>query len=635
MADVIRLLPDSIANQIAAGEVIQRPASVVKELMENSIDAGSTQIKLIIKDAGKTLIQVIDDGCGMSETDARMSFERHATSKIRAAKDLFSIKTMGFRGEAMASIAAIAQVEMKTRKHNEDVGVRLTIEGSEIKSQELCQCNAGTSLAIKNLFYNVPARRNFLKTTTVEMRHIIDEFQRVALANSDIFFSLHHNGIEVFHLPESNLRQRIVNIFGQNSNKKLVPVLEETDALRLEGFVGKPEFAKKTRGEQFFFVNRRFIKSGYLNHALMGAYEDVLPKDTYPLYVIFIEIDPARIDINVHPTKQEIKFDDERLVYNYLKVSVRHALGQYSITPTLDFDQEQILNNHSLPSMGESRREANSSPPFLGSLGGDTSNSSSSEGERYETFSSKVNNSEIDSSNLQNWKKMYDGLDEFDQPQEDKIGNQPITIESGMSEVNQLDDGNHSFSKDVKPLFQIHSTYIVSHIKSGYILVDQQAAHERILYERYLSMLNEKEAMTQKELFPRNITLNPADAEILKDLLPQINLLGFDIQEFGKEAFVIHGVPADLKFSQDEQKVIEQLLEQYKTNRDLDLNISENVARAMARSSAIKKGQSLTQEEMRGLVDQLFACAMPFASPIGKKCFVTFELEELANKFGA
>ncbi|MDB4538836.1 MAG: DNA mismatch repair endonuclease MutL [Saprospiraceae bacterium] len=635
MADVIRLLPDSIANQIAAGEVIQRPASVVKELMENSIDAGSTQIKLIIKDAGKTLIQVIDDGCGMSETDARMSFERHATSKIRAAKDLFSIKTMGFRGEAMASIAAIAQVEMKTRKHNEDVGVRLTIEGSEIKSQEPCQCNAGTSLAIKNLFYNVPARRNFLKTTTVEMRHIIDEFQRVALANSDIFFSLHHNGIEVFHLPESNLRQRIVNIFGQNSNKKLVPVLEETDALRLEGFVGKPEFAKKTRGEQFFFVNRRFIKSGYLNHALMGAYEDVLPKDTYPLYVIFIEIDPARIDINVHPTKQEIKFDDERLVYNYLKVSVRHALGQYSITPTLDFDQEQILNNHSLPSMGESRREANSSPPFLGSLGGDTSNSSSSEGERYETFSSKVNNSEIDSSNLQNWKKMYDGLDEFDQPQEDKIGNQPITIESGMSEVNQLDDGNHSFSKDVKPLFQIHSTYIVSHIKSGYILVDQQAAHERILYERYLSMLNEKEAMTQKELFPRNITLNPADAEILKDLLPQINLLGFDIQEFGKEAFVIHGVPADLKFSQDEQKVIEQLLEQYKTNRDLDLNISENVARAMARSSAIKKGQSLTQEEMRGLVDQLFACAMPFASPIGKKCFVTFELEELANKFGA
>lgn len=634
MADVIQLLPDSIANQIAAGEVIQRPASVVKELMENSIDAGSTQIKLIIKDAGKTLIQVIDNGCGMSETDARMSFERHATSKIREAQDLFAIKTMGFRGEAMASIAAIAQVEMKTRKHNEDIGVRLVIEGSEIKSQEPCQCNAGTSISIKNLFYNVPARRNFLKTTTVEMRHIIDEFQRVALANPDIFFSLHHNGTEVFHLPEGNLRQRIVSMFGTNSNKKLVPVLEETDALRLEGFVGKPEFAKKTRGEQFFFVNRRFIKSGYLNHALMGAYEDVLSKDTYPLYVIFIEIDPARIDINVHPTKQEIKFDDERLVYNYLKVSVRHALGQYNITPTLDFDQEQILNNHSLPSMSDSRREA-SSPSFLGGSGSSSSGSSTSGGERYETFSSKANNSPLDSSNLQNWKKMYDGLEEFDEQQEEKIGNQPIRIESGIPEGNELDDANQSFSKDIKPLFQIHSTYIVSHIKSGYILVDQQAAHERILYERYLSMLNEKEAVTQKELFPRNITLNPADAEILKDLLPQINLLGFDIQEFGKNAFVIHGVPADLKSTQDEQKIIEQLLEQYKSNQDLDLNILENVARAMARSAAIKKGQSLSQEEMIELVDKLFACVMPFTSPMGKKCFVTFELDELAKKFSA
>jgi len=634
MADVIQLLPDSIANQIAAGEVIQRPASVVKELMENSIDAGSTQIKLIIKDAGKTLIQVIDNGCGMSETDARMCFERHATSKIREAKDLFAIKTMGFRGEAMASIAAIAQVEMKTRKHNEDVGVRLTIEGSEIKSQEVCQCNAGTSFSIKNLFYNVPARRNFLKTTTVEMRHIIDEFQRVALANPDIFFSLHHNGTEVFHLPESNLRQRIVNMFGQNSNKKLVPVLEETDALRLEGFVGKPEFAKKTRGEQFFFVNRRFIKSGYLNHALMGAYEDVLPKNTYPLYVIFIEIDPARIDINVHPTKQEIKFDDERLVYNYLKVTVRHALGQYSITPTLDFDQEQILNNHPLPNMSESRREVASGPPFLGdSAGRSTSSGTTSGGERYETFSSKANNSPLDSSNLQNWKKMYDGLDEYDEAQDEKIGDQPITIESRMSEGNELDDGNNSFSKDVKPLFQIHSTYIVSHIKSGYILVDQQAAHERILYERYLSMLNEKEAVTQKELFPRNITLNPADAEILKDLLPQINLLGFDIQEFGKDAFVIHGVPADLKSSQDEQKIIEQLLEQYKSNIELDIDLKENIARSMARSSAIKRGHNLTVPEMQALIDELFACELPFKSPTGRNCFLTYDLEALEKQF--
>ena len=626
MADIIQLLPDSIANQIAAGEVIQRPASVVKELLENSIDAGSTQIKLIIKDAGKTLIQVIDDGCGMSETDARMCFERHATSKIRAAKDLFSIRTMGFRGEAMASIAAIAQVEMKTRKHNEDLGIRLVIEGSEIKSQEPCQCNAGTSLSIKNLFYNVPARRNFLKSTSVEMRHIIDEFQRIALANADIFFSLHHNETEVFHLPISNIRQRIVNIFGQNSNKKLVPVLEETDALSLEGFVGKPEFAKKTRGEQFFFVNKRFIKSGYLNHALMAAYEDMLPKGTYPLYIIFIEIDPTRIDINVHPTKQEIKFADERLVYNYLKVTVRHALGQHSITPTLDFNQEQNLTNFHPP-----QRDY-----FQGGGQPSSSSSGTSSGkeEVYERFSSKVNNSPLDSSNLQNWKKMYDGLDEFDvEKKGGNISDQSITIKSGMSDSHELDDASQSFSKDAKPLFQVHKTYIISHIKSGYILVNQQFAHERILFERYLVMLNEKEALTQKELFPKNITLTAADAELLKGLLPQINLLGFDIQEFGKNTFVIHGVPADMKSNQNEQKVIEQLLEQYKFNENLDLNISEKIARSMARSAAIKKGQSLTQEEMRELVDQLFACEMPFTSPTGKKCFITFEMDELARKF--
>ncbi|MEL6846023.1 MAG: DNA mismatch repair endonuclease MutL, partial [Bacteroidota bacterium] len=304
MADVIQLLPDAIANQIAAGEVIQRPASVVKELLENSVDAGATNIKLIVKDAGKGLIQIIDNGCGMSDTDARMCFERHATSKIKRAKDLFEIRTMGFRGEAMASIAAVAQVEMRTRRHNDDLGTRLVMEASEIKKQEPCQCSAGTSISVKNLFFNVPARRNFLKSNTVEMRHILDEFQRIAIAHPDLFFSLHHNNTEVFHLPKGNLRQRIVGVLGSKYNKKLVPVAEETDALKLSGFIGKPEFAKKTRGDQFFYVNDRFIKSGYLNHAVVSAFEDLLPKETYPLYVIFIEIDPARVDINVHPTKQ-------------------------------------------------------------------------------------------------------------------------------------------------------------------------------------------------------------------------------------------------------------------------------------------------------------------------------------------
>ena len=343
MADVIQLLPDSIANQIAAGEVIQRPASVVKELLENAVDAGSTNIKLIVKDAGKTLIQVVDDGCGMSETDARMSFERHATSKIRTVKDLFSIRTMGFRGEALASMASVAQVEVRTRRKPDELGTRILIEGSTLKVQEACQAAVGTNFSVKNLFFNIPARRNFLKSNTVEMRHITDEFQRIAIANPHVFFSLQHNNTEIYHLYSSNLRQRLVSLFGNTSNKKLVPLKEETELVKINGFIGKPEYARKTRGEQFFFVNNRFIKSGLLHHAVNNAYEELLAKEHFPLYVIFIEIDPANIDINVHPTKQEIKFDDEKMVYNYLKVAVRHALGRYSVAPELDFEQDPLF----------------------------------------------------------------------------------------------------------------------------------------------------------------------------------------------------------------------------------------------------------------------------------------------------
>lgn len=614
MADIIQLLPDAIANQIAAGEVIQRPASVVKELLENSIDAGSTTIKLIVKDAGKSLIQIIDNGCGMSETDARMSFERHATSKIREAKDLFAIRTMGFRGEAMASIAAIAHVEMKSRRQSDELGVRLVVEGSEVKVQEACQCAAGTSISVKNLFYNVPARRNFLKSNSVEMRHILDEFQRVALAHPDLFFSLHHNANEVFHLPAGNLRQRIVGIFGNTWNKKLVPVNEETDILKITGFVGKPEFAKKTRGEQLFYVNQRFIKSGYLNHAIMGAYEDLLAKDAYPLYVVFLEIDPARIDINVHPTKQEIKFDDEKLVYNYLKVAIRHALGQYSITPTLDFDQEVNFSTYK-------------------------PNSENKPSQNFTRVGSKVNNvegfqkssSNLEESNLKNWDKMYEGLDAFDQKTDNDQEGEPLTIESQWSEQDQ--EGISDFTKSQKKPYQIHGTYIVSQLKSGFLLIDQQAAHERILYERYIAALDQQESFTQKELFPKTITVSTADFEVLKSIGAQINALGFDLQEFGKDTFVIHGVPADLPPGYDEQKIIEDLLEQYKSNLDLKLGIHDNIAQSMARSAAIKKGQAMTPVEMQELIDQLFACSVPFKSPAGKNCFITFELEDLAKQF--
>ena len=628
MADVIQLLPESIANQIAAGEVVQRPASVVKELLENAIDAGSTQIKLIVKESGKALIQVIDNGCGMSETDARMSFERHATSKIRSAQDLFAIRTMGFRGEAMASIAAVAQVEMRTRLHKNDLGTKLVIEGSKLVTQEPCQCMAGTNTSVKNLFFNVPARRNFLKSNAVEMRHILDEFQRVALANTDIFFSLHHNGSEIFHLPPGNLRQRIVGVFGNASNQKLVPVNEDTDALSINGFIGKPEFARKTRGEQLFFVNQRFIKSGYLHHAIMMAYEELLPKDTYPFYIIFFEIDPARIDINVHPTKQEIKFDDERMVYNYLKVAVRHALGRHNVTPSLDFEQETSFSANK-----------NFGLPFNIGSQADFEKEMSGKGDMAKAGKSGRPSSRLDNdyarqqSNQQNWQQLFDGMDETASAGQEEGENGTITLESKWSGEGEMDDASGSFSKQKKEPYQIHASYIVSQIKSGFILIDQQAAHERILYERYLAAMENKDAFTQKELFPKTIELSPADAAIMQAILPELHLLGFDIQGFGQNAFILHGVPADLTGSKNQTAIIETLIANYQLNLELNLNTKENIARSMSRSAATKKGESLTVQEMQELIDQLFACAMPFKSPTGRNCFLTYELEELEGRF--
>ena len=629
MTDVIQLLPESVANQIAAGEVVQRPASVVKELLENAIDAGATQIKLLVRDAGKALIQVIDNGCGMSETDARMSFERHATSKIRDAKDLFAINTMGFRGEALASIAAVAQVELRTRRTLDELGVRIVIEDSTVKVQEPCQAPPGTSIAVKNLFYNVPARRNFLKSDPVEMRHIMDEFQHVAMAHPDLFFSMHHNDQEIFHLPVGNLRQRIVKIFGEQVNKKLVPVEEKTDILRITGFVGKPDYFKKSRGEQLFFVNKRFIKSSYLHHAVMSAYEEMLPADTYALYALFLDIDPARIDINVHPTKQEIKFDDERLVYNYLKVTVRHALGTHNITPTLDFDQEPAFQ--STPTRTPTLHRPAESPASVGD---------------YRPDDRRQQN------NLRNWQRAYEGLDMFVSTDADKladaVGNNdpnasPIPPESGgrgpqfevraSAENAQLDDSTGSFTKGRKEPYQIHGQYIVSHIKSGFLLIDQQAASERILYERYAEALGNQPMATQNALFPKTLELAPADALLLRGILPEVNRLGFEIAEFGGHAFIVHGTPAELSGNQAEEKLVEKLLAQYKENLDLELGLHDNLARAMARSAALRRGQSLTVAEMQDLTDRLFACATPYASPGGKNCFITFDLETLRKQF--
>lgn len=616
--DIIRLLPDNIANQIAAGEVIQRPASAVKELMENAIDSGATHIKLICKVAGKTLIQVIDNGCGMSETDARMSFEKHATSKIRTAEDLFNIRTMGFRGEALASIAAIAQVEMKTRQVGDQLGTCIEIEGMKVTKQEPCQTPEGTSIAIRNLFFNVPARRNFLKSDSVELKNIIDEFQRIALAHPKTGFQLYNNDYEMYHLKPGNLKQRIVAIFGDNYAEKIVPVEEKSYALHVYGFVGKPEFSKKTRGEQFIFVNNRFIKSPYLNHAVGMAFEQMMPKDQFPFFVLFLDIDPTKIDINVHPAKHEIKFEDERLVYTFVNLGVKHSLGAYSVSPTLDFNQEDHLNNGGafdqqprtwleITQHAVQNKEAKKfAPPS-----------------NFQPLSGREEN------NLKNWERAFDTVGKQPAP----VKQEEQTQEWPQSKTKQEEHVETELIKEAVPPHQIQRRYIVSQIKSGFILIDQQAAHERIMFERYLKLIEKNRNESQRQLFPQSFELNAGDTQILLDILPEINNLGFDIQEFGRNSFVIHGFPADI-IQGDEKKMVEELIEQYKMNSSVTrLSKRETLAKSLAYSSAIKAGKVLSVEEMKTLIDELFACQNPYTAPNGRFTFITINNDELEKRF--
>ncbi|HLP20296.1 MAG TPA: DNA mismatch repair endonuclease MutL [Chitinophagales bacterium] len=614
--DIIRLLPDNIANQIAAGEVIQRPSSAVKELLENSIDSGATHIKLIVKQAGKSLVQVIDNGCGMSDTDARMCFEKHATSKIRAAEDLFNIRTMGFRGEALASIASIAQVEMKTRQTGDQLGTCIEIEGMKVLKQEPCQTPEGTSIAMKNLFFNVPARRNFLKSDSVELKNIIEEFQRVALAHPKIGFQLFNNDNEVYHLKSGNLKQRIIGLFGDNYAGKMVPVEEKSYALHVYGFVGKPEFSKKTRGEQFVFVNNRFIKSPYLNHAVSTAFDQMLPQGSFPFYVLFLDIDPARIDINVHPAKNEIKFEDEKLVYTFVNLGVKHALGAYSVSPSIDFNQEHHLNNNDtftqqprtwleITQQATTTRDAKKfAPPS-----------------NFQPLTKR------EEGNVKNWEKAYDiGKTPENKNQKSEIAGDFVTHTD-----KQIAD-NDAYKEAVPP-HQVQRKYIVSQIKSGFILIDQQAAHERVMYERYLRMLEKNRNESQRQLFPQSLELNAMDAQILLEILPEVNGLGFDIQEFGKNSFVIHGFPADL-VQENEKKIVEEMIEQFKMNAQVTkLSKRENLAKSLAYSSSIKAGKKLSVEEMKTLIDELFACENAFTAPNGRFTFITIGNDELEKRF--
>jgi len=607
MSDIIKLLPDSVANQIAAGEVIQRPASAVKELLENAIDAGSDNISLVIKDAGKALIQVNDNGFGMSETDARLSFERHATSKISSAADLFNLNTKGFRGEALASIAAIAQVELKTKQENSDLGTQIIIEGSEVKEQEVCNCSKGTSFSIKNLFFNVPARRNFLKSNPVEIKHIIEEFQRVAMVHADIAFSMYNNGNEVFNLKKGSFRQRIVGIFGEKYNQKLVPVEENTDIVSITGFVSKPEFAKKTRGEQYFFVNDRFIKNSYLNHAVNNAFDQLLSKDQHPSYFLKLTIDPAKIDINIHPTKTEIKFEDERAIYAIIRTAVKQGLGKHNIAPTLDFEQESSFNVPLLRG-----NEPIKAPSIK-------VNSS------YNPFETKTVSPRPKPQSTKNWESLYSSF-ENDTALIPEVNTEPQQqVISTAWEDDEVEEQ--------QTLIQLHAKYILAQLKSGSLIIDQERAHTRILFEQYIKNFGLGKGTTQQLLFPETLDFTAADAELLNELQAEIKMLGFDFEKMGQRSFVVSGVPTELK-EQNIKKTIEGLLEQFKLNEsELKLKKHENLAISMARSASIRSGKKMTYEEMKALVDQLFACEMPYSLPNGKPTIITLNLDDLNQQF--
>lgn len=609
--DIIKLLPDSVANQIAAGEVIQRPASAVKELMENAIDSGADTIKLIIKDAGKTLIQVIDNGCGMSETDARMSFERHATSKLNNADDLFNIRTKGFRGEALASIAAVAQVELRTRRHEDETGTLIEIEGSSVKKQEMVATPAGTAFLVKNLFYNVPARRNFLKSNAQETRHIIEEFQRVALPHHPINFAMHHDGLEVFNIKAGNFRQRICSIFGANYNERLVPIEEETNIVKITGFVGKPEFAKKIRGEQYFFVNNRFIKDAYLNHAVNSGFEDMLQKDCFPSYFIKIEIDPARIDVNIHPTKTEIKFDDDRSIYAIIRAAVKRALGKFSISPSLDFETESsfelpLSQLGQMPKAPQIKINPNYNP-----FNAEPKESSSTLRKSIDQpFERKFSN----------WQELYKGLDEME----------PI-IEQQQS-LHDTAKPTIVFEKN-QNCFQLYNKYIAFTSHSTLVIVNQQAAHERVLYENNLQALQSNKSISQQQLFPQTFELNANDFQLMEELENDLKILGFDLNVFGTNTYVIHGTPAYVEAGK-ELKLLESLLDQFKMNaKSFRIDKQNHIAKSIARSLAIKEGVSLSDKEMKHLLEELFQCNHPELSINGGRVLVTIADNDLDKKF--
>ena len=610
MADIIKLLPDHVANQIAAGEVVQRPSSVVKELLENSIDAGAEHIKLIVKEGGKTLIQVVDDGMGMGTTDARLSFERHATSKISTADDLFNLHTKGFRGEALASIAAIAHVDLHTRTSTDEVGTYLKIEGSEVVTQEVAATAKGTSIAVKHLFFNIPARRNFLKSDQVELRHIIDEFQRVALAHPNVGFQMFNNGSEYFNLPQENFRQRIVHVLGKKTNERLVPVEEETEVVKISGFICKPEFAKKSRGEQFFFANGRFIKSPYLHHATVSAFEGLLKADAHPGYFLRLEVDPKSIDINIHPTKTEVKFEDEHTLYATLRAAIKHSLGQFHVAPVLDFERDGNLDTP------YNFKDRNAQMPTV-SVDADFNPFSRGNG-------STISKVQIGRKSVEGWQEMYDfdsGNDSFSQ----------LQMESDVAN-NEIFESNDEAVENKQITFQLQRKYIVSTVKSGLLVIDQNRAHQRILFERFLKEITIEKGVTQQLLFPVKLEFAKKELGVLHELNPDLEQLGFDLNFDVEGQLHIMGIPANMPETSIKE-VLNAILVSSLEETDYGFSKAEWISKTMCVSLAIKNGQGLNQDEQQVLVNDLFACKEPKLSPFQKVIYVIIGANEIENKF--
>ena len=612
MSGIIQLLPDHVANQIAAGEVVQRPASVVKELIENAVDAKATEIKLIVKDAGKTLIQVIDNGLGMNVTDARLCFERHATSKIRHAEDLFALHTKGFRGEALASIAAVAHVELKTKKDQEELGIHIIIEGSKLITQEVAVLPKGTSFLVKNLFFNIPARRNFLKSDNIELKHVIDEFERVALAHPNISFTMISNGSEVFNLPSSNYRQRIVNIFGGKTNEKLVPVTEETEILKISGFVGKPEFAKKNRTEQFFLVNNRFIRSPFLHHAIMNAYDGLLRDNNQPSYFLFLEVPPHTIDINIHPTKTEVKFDDEQALYAILRATVKHSLGMFNVAPILDFERDANLDvpyDYKDKTLGtpsiQVDRSFNPFEPETNKYSGSTSYEKSKSAQPH-------------------WESLYTNL------KQDATEVSNDYFEADLVASKLFDDKS---TESQTLIYQFNRKYIINSIKSGLLVIHQNRAHQRILYEQFLTNITIHQASSQQLLFPLEIKFSRDEMIYLKEIQPNLEGIGFAFEKMGLDEVIISGLPAQISDT-NVTEILHDLIYNLQENLPEDsFSLSDSISKFMAKSVAIKSGKHLNTIELENIVNGLFACKEPNVSPFQKPIFITLTTEDLDKRF--